>query len=332
MRSLILANIAASVVIGACLTACPSEPPGLPSPSGSGGIWEPRALMPAPRQETAVVTLGDEVVVLGGILIDLEIVDTVEAYSLDDDSWRSLPPLPMRMHHVNAAVVDDKIIVAGALTGFDFAGNQTVVVFDPVTDTWEPRAAMPPGTERGGAGVAVLDDAVYVVGGYSSGSARSEFSRYLVDEDRWEELPRLPQLRDHVLAFASDNRIFVVGGRQGAISSHTAQTLTFDVDTNEWTEVAPMPTSRAGAAGALCCDGRFYVVGGEGDASNAAGVFVQTEAYDPQRDSWERLAPMRTPRHGMGASCVGNTLVVPGGAEVEAFGASAVVEIFLPPL
>ena len=39
---------------------------------------------------------------------------------------------------------------------------------------------------------------------------------------------------------------------------------------------------------------------------------------------------MRTPRHGMGAATVGGALYVPGGADVQGFGAVDVVERFVP--
>ena len=40
----------------------------------------------------------------------------------------------------------------------------------------------------------------------------------------------------------------------------------------------------------------------------------------------EPVPAMRTPRHGTGAAVVGGVLWVPGGADVQAFGATDVVE------
>lgn len=44
------------------------------------------------------------------------------------------------------------------------------------------------------------------------------------------------------------------------------------------------------------------------------GTFDAVQAYDPATDSWTRLTPMPTARHGLGAAVVGDaTYVVAGG-------------------
>ncbi len=59
-------------------------------------------------------------------------------------------------------------------------------------------------------------------------------------------------------------------------------------------------------------------------------MFAAAEAYDPASDRWEVLPAMRTPRHGMGAAAAGGAIVGPGGGTRQGFGASAVVEAFVP--
>ncbi|MEO7092518.1 MAG: kelch repeat-containing protein, partial [Polyangiales bacterium] len=71
--------------------------------------------------------------------------------------------------------------------------------------------------------------------------------------------------------------------------------------------------------------------GGERNtAAGSRGVFAQVEAYDPRTDSWDSLAPMPTPRHGMGAAAWDGRLYIPGGADQEAAGAVAVHEVLTP--
>jgi hypothetical protein len=58
-------------------------------------------------------------------------------------------------------------------------------------------------------------------------------------------------------------------------------------------------------------------------------VFPETDVFDPVANSWRTVAPMRTPRHGMGAAVVGNVLYVPGGATAQGGGtAVAILEAF----
>jgi N-acetylneuraminic acid mutarotase len=76
--------------------------------------------------------------------------------------------------------------------------------------------------------------------------------------------------------------------------------------------------------------GKLYVFGGEGYDDDPSGVFPHAEAYDLATDSWETLAPMPVPRHGMGAAAVGGTIYIPGGADVIGFGAVATHEAYTP--
>jgi N-acetylneuraminic acid mutarotase len=83
-----------------------------------------------------------------------------------------------------------------------------------------------------------------------------------------------------------------------------------------------MPTGRSGI-GAGVVGGRLYVFGGEIPA-----IHAEIEAYDPASDTWEQLAPMPTPKHGIWASVFGNTFHLPGGATVQGLGATASYEVF----
>jgi N-acetylneuraminic acid mutarotase len=233
--------------------------------------------------------------------------------------------LPRPLHHVNAAVAGGKIWVVGALEGPSFVAVGDTLVFDPATAAWSARATMPPGTERGSSFVAAIGDVVYVAGGLRGGVAVADFSAYDAARDVWTSLPALPAARDHGVGVAVGTVFLAIGGRDGAISAHTRRVDAFDPATSAWTARAPMPTSRAGFAAAVARD-RVAVAGGEGNAWAASGVFQEVELYDPAMDTWTSLASMRTPRHGTGAAAVGDVVYVPGGATVQALGATAVTE------
>ena len=90
-----------------------------------------------------------------------------------------------------------------------------------------------------------------------------------------------------------------------------------------------MPTSRGGVASAVL-DGRLYVFGGEGAPDVASGVFDAVEVYDVAGDRWSVLEPMPSPRHGMGAAAVDGRIIIPGGADEQAFGAVETVSSYQP--
>src|SRR6478736_5131508 len=80
---------------------------------------------------------------------------------------------------------------------------------------------------------------------------------------------------------------------------------------------ATLPTARSGH-GLVVLRGRFYAMGGEGGilaggVPRQATVFGQMESYDPAGDSWQRHAPMPTPRHAVGAAAIGDRIYVAGG-------------------
>jgi len=46
------------------------------------------------------------------------------------------------------------------------------------------------------------------------------------------------------------------------------------------------------------------------------GTFRTHEAYDPKSNSWQRLPPMPTPRHGLAVAEIGGRIYAVSGANV----------------
>lgn len=287
--------------------------------------WSPAADLLAPLQEHAVVVLGDEVVVIGGYEVGM--VDRVEAYDPAGDSWRALPSLPARVHHVNAAVVDDTVYVVGVLEeGFVEAG----AIWALEGDRWTDLGELPADRAVGAAGVGVLDGRIHLVGGLQGGRSVDLHTAYDPATGQIEALAPAPTARDHMAAGVTGGRLAVVGGRDGGIAGVIDTLELYDPATDSWSDGAPIPTARGGVAAAVGPDGRLHVLGGEGNPDDADGVFPDHEAWDPVTDTWEELGAMLTPRHGMGAAFVGDTLWAPGGATVQGFGAVATHEGWIP--
>src|SRR6266542_1895352 len=75
-----------------------------------------------------------------------------------------------------------------------------------------------------------------------------------------------------------------------------------------WSTRSSMTTER-GEVGAAVVEGRVYVVGAYGGATDA------NEVYDPQTDSWQRRAPLPHGLHHGGTAGLGGKLYVIGGYE-----------------
>lgn len=284
-----------------------------------------------PIQEDGVVAIGDRIYVVGGFAGPAPlIVPTVSVFDTVSGEWSQAADLPTRMHHANVAAVDGRIYVLGFLTGLNFAEDGRGFVYDPATDTWSDGPQMPPGTQRGASGVAVVGSRIHLVGGLAGGGAVSRCNGYDVSTDEWFDLPDFPREVDHMAAGVVDGKVVVAGGRDGGIRGITGDTQVYDPAVGEWAAVSPMPTPRGGTAG-VGLDGRFYVFGGEGNpAPDTDGVFAEVEAYDLASDTWHPLEPMPTPRHGTGAAAVDGVIYVPGGASEQAFGAVDTHERYVP--
>ncbi|HWO22254.1 MAG TPA: kelch repeat-containing protein [Kofleriaceae bacterium] len=281
-----------------------------------------------PAQETAAVAEDGKIYVLGGFRSASEIVAAVRVFDTAACAWSDGPPLPRRVHHANAAVVDGTIYVLGSMIeGFVAIGD--VWAWNPKTDAgWTARASMPVGTQRGSAVVGVIGGVIYLAGGLRSGAV-AQVSSYTPATDTWDtSLPPLPQNNDHGCGGVVGGKLYVTGGRMGTTASRSSQVFEYTPG-GAWATKAPMPTARGGTACGVIGD-RILVVGGEGNPGTPTGVFSEVEAYDAAADRWQALAPMVTPRHGMGAAVWGGALYVPGGATRELFGAADAHEVLRP--
>ena len=296
-----------------------------PDGGGGGQGWEPLADLPSgPIQETAVVEVDGLIYVLGGIDAGIQTVAQVLIYDPSDDSWDSGPDLPTEVHHANAAVVDGTIYVAGSLAP-NFDPIDQVWSWTPGDEAWSTDHAPMPAPARGAAAVGAVDGRIVVAGGSAAAGSSAAVSIYDPAGDAWDESPDpLPIPLDHATGQVVEGNLHVIGGRSNGIVAVSAEV--FRYGDGSWTPRAPMPTARGGIASGVV-NGRIVVVGGEGNRDAESGVFPQTELYDPAADAWTSLEDMRTPRHGMGAAGVDGALYVPGGANVQAFGAVATHEV-----
>lgn len=87
---------------------------------------------------------------------------------------------------------------------------------------------------------------------------------------------------------------------------------------------------RKGGLAAAAAGGRLYAFGGE-FFDTGGGVYPEVWVYDPASDSWDAVAPMPHPRHGLGAVTLDGAIHVIGGAlKASGVETSALVEIYRP--
>lgn len=227
--------------------------------------------------------------------------------------WITLAPLQVARQELAVAAANGKVYAIGGISG-GRAVLASVEEFDPQTNRWRFVAPLPEPLHHSAA--AVVDDIIYVIGGYRTLAFDPTDAVYRYDprSDLWTRVASLPLPRGALAAAVISGRIFAVGGNPGG------NTLTmYDPLMDRWTTLAPMPTAREHLA-AAASGGKLYVAGGRQPRNVAA-----MEAYDPATDRWSTLPSLPTARSGLAAALLGNQMFVFGG-EGNPFSSTGVFE------
>ena len=293
------------------------------APPGQPGRWEPRAALPAPRSEMAwACSLNNRMHLIGGYGQARVDRPWHQVYRPAADRWMNAAPLPRGANHVAVAALGGRVYALGGFLEQNRTPDDNAFVYDPGEDRWQAIRRLP--RERGAAAAVVLNDRIHLIGGASSPSVeRASVGWHEVYDptlDSWETRKPLPGARDHVGAVAWQGRIHVIGGRFNTFEYNTGLHHIYLPDKDRWEVAAPMPTPRSGH-GLVVLRDRFFAMGGEERLYDKSGnpqdrVFGQMESYDPVTNSWQSHAPMLTPRHGLGATLLGDWIHVAGGGPV----------------
>jgi N-acetylneuraminic acid mutarotase len=189
--------------------------------------------------------------------------------------------------------------------------NQMAVLAQLEKSHWTTGAPLP--TPRSEIAGTVLNDKIYVVGGFdSSGRSTSTIEVYDPMLDEWTQVTWLPQPLDHTAAAVAtashEGKLYIVGGSYLDRDSLSDKLFIYDSITNNWTEGANLPSAR-GALTANFINGTLYVTGGV-DSKN---TLSSTLAYDPITNNWTEKASMPTAREHLTSSVVDGKLYVIGG-------------------
>ncbi|MGH2454019.1 MAG: Kelch repeat-containing protein [bacterium] len=286
--------------------------------------WDIRTSMPRPRTEVTAAALGGRIVVIGGFDGFARTTATVQIYDPRANAWSVGPPLPRPIHHAMAVTLEDRLYVIGGLIGPRLAPTDRAFVFDG--GAWRAIASLP--EPVGAAGIAVLDGRIHVVGG--RGGRGDVAAHYVYDPaaDGWTPRAALPAARDHLAAAVLDGRLYATGGRlEGAISRNVTRVDVYDPQTDAWSEGPPLVHARSGHA-AVTLGPWIFVFGGEEPGETIAPVEMLATAR------WTAPTRLPTPRHGLGAAVIANTVYLVSGGKRPALsvsGANESLTVVFPP-
>lgn len=156
---------------------------------------------------------------------------------------------------------------------------------------------------------------IYSMGGRNSQRCLNSAERYVPEDDRWEELPSMRQVRTAVAACSLGGKIYAIGGECETKFAHEGTIYLTSVEFYDpihsvWTEVAAMKYPRSFAAATVMGD-KLYAIGGE----TTSTCYKSVECYNPSSNAWSSLPDMHIARSGAGACSLDNKLYVVGGQD-----------------
>jgi hypothetical protein len=233
------------------------------------------------------------------------------AVNVHTGPWQMLAPVPANgrgVEGMSVACLGNQIIAALGYDGFNTA---TTRIYDIDTDTWS-FGADAPGASAEGVGLA-HGGLFYNVGGREA--AANALWSYDPTTDMWNAgLAPMPTARQGLAAAVVGNAIYAIGGREVGGPNGPGKldaVERYDIDTDTWTSVAPLPAPRSDMAAATVGN-KVYVFGGFDARGN---VLNDVDMYDPVKDTWTTgFAPMPTARGAMyGVATKGGEVYVIGG-------------------
>lgn len=273
----------------------------------SKGSWSAQTsdnnTAPIARHEAAFIGVGDKMYLIGG-----RGMKPVSIYDPVYNNWKTGATAPIELHHFQPVVYNDEVYIIGAMTG-GYPGEtpvEDIYIYNPEKDSWRTEGKIPAERARGGAGVVIKDDMLYLVCGIRDGHRgdhKTWLDSYNLKTKVWKELPDAPVARDHFQAAQVRGKIYSLAGRTTISADnpfkHTIGTVeAYDIDEGIWSTLPEdLPTWRAGNS-VLVIGDEILVVGGESFTQEKA--HCEVEALNVISKKWRSLPELPIGRHGTG--------------------------------
>lgn len=289
-------------------------PPGrtLATPA-AGGCWYYKADMPEPSHGMAAVELNDQIYVMGGQ--NGNVLNLLERYDPSGNTWETLKSMPTARTWLSAAVASPEPGKPQiyAIGGADLPIKYDVVeMYDPGTNTWTSKAPMI--NARFGAVTGVVNNKIYVIGGFRGGTL-SDVEEYDPVLNTWTIKAPLPAPVAMAAGAVVADKIYVFGGINDTEVLDTVYEYT--PATNTWAQKGdiPLPGPDITFAGrnrlaAAAVGDNIYVIGG----INPQNRWLDTvQSYTPAGDSWMTMNWMPNERGEIAAAGLDDMIYVFGG-------------------
>jgi hypothetical protein len=192
----------------------------------------------------------------------------VEGYDPAQDSWQTLPSLPVGLAQPAVAAPRGMLVVVGGDAGSALSGH--IYRWTPGQAAWQTAAPSLDPPRAGATAVALADGTVVIAGGRDAqGRALAQVDRYdPVADTLTPQAPLQVARYAHAMAVIG-GRLVVAGGWQDATGA-LASLETWAVDQAAWQPGPSLPSPRYGLAAATLGDAVWFV-GGANDSEGTGG-------------------------------------------------------------
>jgi N-acetylneuraminic acid mutarotase len=206
-----------------------------------------------------------------------------KVYAQEAGSWTTLAPLPTTISRYR-----DIVALTGKIYYID--ANMTLC-YDPKTNNWTQLT--PPPIPKAGV-IAACQNKIYVIGG------SSDYPTQVYDPatDTWENRTSFHGTRGIVHANVVNGKIYVMGGQYLvtlSLVSPVSSNYVYDPQTDNWTQLAPLPVGVGGYASAVV-DDKIYIIAGANEPKNSRDwkPINLVQIFDPKTNQWTNGTPIPT--------------------------------------
>ncbi len=275
---------------------------------------------PTARHEAGLIAFEDKILLIGGRRIN-----ATDEFDTKTNTWTAKSPTPVELHHFQPVAIDDAVYLVGAMTGKwpNEKPLDRIIIYYPKKDVYEYGDEIPEDRRRGGAGVAVYNNKIYVIGGITNGHIDGYipwFDEYDPKTGKWKVLEDAPDARDHFNAAIVNDKLYAFAGRRTSKRTNQDMALTsshgnvYNFSTNQWEMVTnnlAIPTQRAGNAAFAWKD--EIIIGG-GESSSQEIAHSEVESYNSKTKTWSSWPSFKEGRHGSGFAVINDYVYIASGS------------------
>lgn len=205
-------------------------------------------------------------------------------YDIALDRWEFTGSFQQPRGKPVGGFIGDRLYMVGGWGPAGAGETNTVLIYDPATDTWSTGAPAP--VRFAAAGSAVLDGKLYVIGGRTADQPdRGSSDVYVYDAaaDSWSQVADYPEPASWQACGPIDGLVHCAGGQAPHVE-HSTRGYVYNPATDAWYRIADLPktvtfTAHTAANGLLLTSG-----GQVGGYRSNEGFF-----YDPAAGEWASL-------------------------------------------